>query len=372
MIKNNILKIMMKVFHIFPMKNKVVFSSFWGKSYSDNPRYLFTEMKKIKPDYTYIWLLEDEKEKISGAKVVKFRSIKAIYHLATAKIWIDNARKREWVIKRKNQYYVQTWHGNIPLKKVEKDAEDKLTAKYLRCAKNDSKIADLFLSGSEWRTKNYREAFWYNGEILKMGMPKSDIFYDDISSIKEQFNDVLSDDTKYILYAPTFRADGNIECYNMDYLKLIETFEEKYGGKWKIFVRLHPNIQNKQDLIKYSENVINASVFPDLNELIVLSEVLITDYSGCMFDGMEAEKKVILYASDIDKYKNDRGFYFKLDELPFDIATNNDELLSIVKQFDDEKYFEKILNFRKILGFYDGKNSSKRIARYIFEKIEKY
>ncbi len=120
--------------------------------------------------------MQDDTIKIDGAKVVKETSMKAIYHLATAKLWIDNSRKREWIIKRKGQYYVQTWHGNVCIKTIEKDAEDYLDKPYIRCAKHDSQMADLMISGSKFRTKNYRSAFYYKGKYWSTAYQYRSVF----------------------------------------------------------------------------------------------------------------------------------------------------------------------------------------------------
>lgn len=370
-VRNVFFSTIMRSFWVFPIQKKVVFSSFWGRSYNDNPKFIFEAMKKLHPDYKYIWLMHDKKYKISDAKVVKFRSISALYHLATARIWVDNGRKQVWMVKRKKQYYVQTWHGDVCVKKIEKDAEEKLPVSYIENAKHDSKLADLFLSGAKWRTENYRSAFWYDGEILEMGCPKSDIFYSNVEKTKKKIYSYfgLNGQQKILLYAPTFRDDKDLTCYDLDYEKILKCLQDKWDGEWKILVRLHPNIQKLQDKIKYSENILNASRYPDVNELIVATEVLVTDYSGCMFDGLEANKKVFLYASDISKYAQDRGFYFNIQKLPFPLATTTEELEKIIEKFDVSGYYKQVNIFRDELGFMNGKNHSLKIAEYIFDKI---
>lgn len=372
-LKNSILSGLMKVFGLLPIQKKVVISSFWGASYSDNPKFLYEAMKKERSDYKYVWLLQNQEFKVDGARVVKFSSVRALYHLATASIWIDNVRKRPWVVKRPQQFYVQTWHGDIPLKKVEKDAEEKLTPLYLQSSKHDSQMANLFLSGAKWRTKNFRNSFWYDGEILEMGSPKSDIFYGDTDTIREKARTFfkISDDEKILLYAPTFRSDGKIDCYDMKYDDVLKALQNSWGGKWKILLRLHPNIQFLQNSITYNEHVLNASAYPDMNELIVASDVLVTDYSSSMFDGLEANKIVFLYASDIEKYAQDRGFYFDICKLPFPLATNTAEFTGLLETFDAEKYKQSTNAFKEKLGFLNGKNRSLMIARYIFDKVQK-
>ena len=112
---------LMKLFGLVPIKkNKIVFQSFYGAYESDNPKCIYDAMRKKYSDYDFVWLMQDKNVKIEGCRVVKSTSINALYELATAKCWIDNSRKREWCVKRKEQYYVQTWHAGIGLKAGEK------------------------------------------------------------------------------------------------------------------------------------------------------------------------------------------------------------------------------------------------------------
>ncbi len=364
----------MHIYGLLPLKNKVVFSCFDGKTYGDNPKAIYEKMiEEFDDKLEYIWMMRDEKMVIPGAKVVRSYSLKALYHLATAKIWIDNSRKREWTYKRKKQYYIQTWHGGLTTKKVEKDAEDKLPESYIRSAKHDSKIADLFISGSEWNTNNYRESFWYDGEILECGLPRSDIFF------KENINDIrnkvyeyygIEKESKLILYSPTFRADGNTDCYDIDYLRLLREAEAKWGGKWRVLIRLHPNIQTAQGLINYNDRILNGSSYSSINEQIMAAEVIVTDYSSCMFDAMEIGKRVFIYASDRTAYFSDRGTYFDLENLPFPFTENNDDLMYAIRMFDDRSYEDSIKAFIMNYRIYDNGTACQQINERIRSVIK--
>ena len=358
---------------IFPINpQKIVFGSFFYSAYSDNPRALFEKMRELHPEYQYVWLIRNYNQNIEGARVVKADSIVALFHLATAACWIDNSRKRGWHRKRKKQYYVQTWHGSIAGKHVEGEVEDILPEHYVKAAKRDSKMADLFLSGCGWETKSIRKYFWYEGEIGEFGLPRSDIFFQDHQPYKAKVDDYFgcTYDTKYILYAPTFRADYGIEAYNLDYIQILDTVRENFGGSWRLLIRLHPNMASKQHLLQYSENILNASDYGNMSELIVGSDILITDYSSCMFDAAEAGKKVFLYCSDLEKYKKDRGIVFPFEELPFSLAEDNEELQDNVCKFKEEDYFIKVDEFLKKLEIFDNANASRNIAEYVFSQIE--
>ncbi len=367
----------MRFFEIFPLKNKIVFSSFNGRNFGDNPRAIYEKLLEKNISAKYIWLMEDKKCNIPKAIVVKPKSLKALYHLSTSKIWIDNIRKSEWTAKRKNQYYIQTWHGGIcKLKKIEKDAEDNLSMQYVVGAKNDSKMINLFISNSSWNSKKIKEAFWYDGEILECGSPKSDVFFNNTFEAEknvEKFYKINSDE-KIILYAPTFREKRSVDYYNINFELLLKSLKKKWGGSWKIIVRLHPHMQNLQNHIKYDDFILNGSIYPEINDLIIKCDFLITDYSSCMFDAMEMKKKIILYTPDLDLYKTERGTYFKLEELPFLLAKNNEELISLIYSFDIEGYEKSITSFLELCGSFNKGYSSdivvKKIENILNEKID--
>lgn len=365
-------QLFMRCCRIFPVdKNKAVFMSYQGKFYNDNPRAVFEELVRQRPDMKCVWLISDENAGIKHARTVLPYTYEAWYHLATAGLWVDNMRKEKWLPKRRKQYYVQTWHGSIALKKVEKDTEDTLSPEYIASAKHDSEMADLFIAGNRWRAENFRNAFWYNGRILLLGLPKSDIFYKDPAPYHRKVCRFFGaeEDTRFCVYLPTFRKDGSVDCYDIDYRRLHKALVEKWGGSWRILVRLHPNIKNRSDELSYDSTVLNATSYKETNELTAASELLITDYSSCMFDGLEAGKRVLIYASDVAEYMNERDLYFKLEELPFPVAENNDGLIGNVLGFDDEAYERNTAEFKEQLGFCNGPDSSEKVVSYILNEL---
>lgn len=371
-IRRTISKTFLIIFRVFPINNKkVIFSSYFSTMYNDSPRAIFETMKEDAPDFQYIWLLRGDSIKIEGAEVIKPTKIKALFHLATARIWVDSSRKRSWVVKRKKQYYVQTWHGGIGFKRVEADVQDNLPDLYVKAAKKDSKMANLFISGSKWQTESYQRSYWYDGKILEKGLPRSDIFYKKndtlINSVYQHYN--LPPEIKLVIYAPTFRVDESVSNYDIEFDKLLDTLSNKFGGQWAILIRLHPNVAKKQDFIQYTDRVLNGSSYQDINDLIVSSEVMITDYSSCMFDAMEAGKKVFLYTKDLEAYMADRGSEFDFDDLPFTIAQSNRDLFQAIQEYNEEEYVSKVSGFTKRLGLFNTSHASKDVVEYILEKV---
>lgn len=358
------------LFFLVPIQqNKVVFSSFRGKQYGESPMHISNILESSNLDI--VWILDEHVDSSSNIRRVCPNTLKEIYELSTAKVWVDNCRKDMWIRKRKGQYYVQTWHGNIALKKIEKDAEDKLSGAYVASAKHDSQMVDLFISGSRWQTDLYRKSFWYSGEIIEAGCPRSDIFYISNNEKYETVRDFysISKETKIVLYAPTFRQDKRMDCYDMDYESVISCLEQFWGGDWVMLIRLHPNLSSMHNFIHYNEKILNGSLYQDISDLVISSNLLITDYSTCMFDAMEAGRPAILYASDMEQYKDERGMYFSFNELPFPLAETNDQLQNIIKNFSLIEYADRTNSFMSELGIVQDGRASKITAEKIIEQL---
>jgi CDP-glycerol glycerophosphotransferase len=366
------------LFRVFPIKkNKIFIQNFNGKGYGDNPKYIVEEILRRNLNFVLVWAVVP---KLSvnfpqRVKTVPYKSIRAIYEEATAKIWIDNCRKQLYVRKRKEQYYIQTWHAAVNFKKVEKDVEQNLSAYYVQQAKHDSTLANLALSDNKFSSQLYRSAFWYNGEIFECGSPRDDILIDfksnqDImNKVKNYFK--IADNIKIILYAPTFRDNSNLGIYNIDYELLLNGLQEQTKEPWVFLIRLHPNISEKSGIISYSESIFNASNYDDMQELMLASDILITDYSDCMYEFALMNKPVFLYANDYKQYEKERGFYFDIFSMPFPCAVNNNDLLQNMLHFDTAHYLNSLAIFFKKVGIVKNGDASKKVVDKIVTEIEK-
>ena len=364
----------MLAFRCFRLQqDKVVISNYYGKGYGDNGKYIAEELHQRDPALRIYWISKQTSGFPDFIQVVSTGSIAALYHLATAGAWIDNCRKFSYILKRKKQYYIQTWHGSIALKRVEKDAEEHLEKRYIKSAVHDSKMADLMLSNSTFCTEMYRRAFWYDGEILECGSPRADILFCATEAQKCAVKQALgvSVEKRLVLYAPTFRADYNTDCYSLDFDNILELLQKTTGADWAFAVRLHPNVSAKADFITYSDTVVYATAYPDMYERLAAAEILITDYSSCMFEAGFANKPVFLFATDIDSYAKDRNFYFNLEELPYPVARTNEELLQQITSYDRTAYKQALQVFHALLGLKENGNASRLAAEKILEVLEK-
>ena len=366
-----------KICTLFPVnKNKVVIQAFNGRDFCDNPKYIALQLLKKNPQLVIYWALNNVQENSlpEGIKPLKFKSLSYAFHMATAKVWIDNIRK-PYIFKRKNQIYVQTWHGGFGLKNIEKDAANNLELVYLETAEKDAKMTDLMMSNSHTLTKLYRESFWYkDGEILECGLPRNDRLFEfteqEICNIKEKLS--IPKQVKIALYAPTFRKNKSLSAYDLDYKLCAKKLGERFGGEWIVLLRLHPNVLALAKNIEFDNKVIyNASSYSDIQELYMISDVVITDYSSVMFDFMILNRPCLLYASDVEEYRKDRDFFVSIDSLPFPMAQNNEEFAEMILKFDEIIYNQKVKYFYDFHGFCDNGHASEEVANWIVERISK-
>ena len=361
-------------FLLYPIKrNKITVVNYHGKGYGDNAKYI---VENLTGNYDIVWLVNDINTKVrfpKNVRLVKYGSYRALKEMATSMFWIDNSRKDYYPPKKSKQLYIQTWHSPLRLKKIEKDAESKLSHSYIQKAKDDAKLTDLMVSGSSFSTNLYKNSFWYDGEVLEVGTPRCDIFFkNDNFATKNKVDEYFKqdEDTKYILYAPTFRKEFNKSTYSFDFEEVIATVEKKFGGRYTLLLRLHPNIAKSSNFLKYNDKVINASFYDDMQELLVSSEILITDYSSSMFDFLIARKKCFLYANDLENYLvENRGIYFNINELPFSCSTSSDSLIKDISEFNSNLYSKKIEEFYVNVGMFENGTASKNLAKWMEERI---
>lgn len=372
-IARKIYKVFNLIVPFIKIKNTRIFCDHYaGSSYGDNQKYIVEELLKNHQEYEIIFAYDKEKCKksdfpafINPVPIYSFRHLLA---LASSRFWIIDYRPFVHIYKRRNQFYIQTWHASIGTKKSEKDSENELSKQYIKNARKDSSQIDLITCGSEQMYNFHKNSFWYSGEIIKSGCPRSDILFDKNKSVEIK-NKLGFEGKKICIYAPTFRNSHSLENYKLDFTKLRKALEEKFSGEWEIILRLHPNMA-EVDVANLPNYVKNFSHYSDVMELLCISDVLITDYSSIIYDFMLTGKLGFIYATDFSDYEKERGFLIDLKETPFSIAQNNNELEKNILNFKYVDYSEKVSDFKKEIGCYEDGNASKRVVEWILGKNE--
>ena len=347
-------------------KNKVLLWADDFKSFGCSPKYIALYLAEHFPGkFDIVWVLARDKAVPEGLpegiRVVRHFSMEYLKEIATTKVIVCNHRTGEYhhFKKRKGQYYIQTWHSSLRLKKIEGDAPG-LPEDYVAHAQADSAKIDLLLSGCAFSTDIFRRAFWYDGEIFEHGTPRCDGFFGDNAPVREKVFRFygIPLEKKLALYAPTFRKDKKASVYGMEFSRLAQAL----GEDWAVGCRLHPNLNAEVP----ADHCIPMSSYPDMQELLIACDLLITDYSSSMFDMAVAGKKCALFVPDLQQYMaSERGLYFDILALPFPKAEDMDDLCRCVGEF--EGYDERCREFLKEIGsFEDG-----FAARAVAERIER-
>ena len=367
----------------------VIFGCFNGKSYCDSPKAIYKYMltdDRFK-EFNFIWVFKDPDkhkylEKSKNTKVIYSKGRQYYKAMAKAKYWIFNYKIPDYIYPKKNQIFVQCWHGT-PLKRLGCDLQhfdnalNTLEGMKKRYKKETEKFS-YFLSPSEFATEKFI-SIWNMKEVgkekcvVELGYPRNDFLYnynnDDIKRIKETLG-ISNINKKILLYAPTYRDNqhtsgvGYTYKTEVDFNKLKEQLEDKYI----ILFRSHWLIANSFDFEKYKGFVYNVSDHDDINELYVISDLLITDYSSVFFDYANLKRPILFYMYDLEEYRDDiRGFYLDLKELPGPIIRTEEELISKLRKLNNSDFYdEKYKKFNQIFNYLDDGKAAKRVVNKIF------
>lgn len=367
-----------RIISIFPfqLKQKIVFDNFLGKGYGENPKFIAEEIIRQDLPYELVWLINDMKEYVpSQIKKVKYGSIRALYEMATAKVWVDNVRNTMRPKKKNNQIYLQTWHGVYGDKPVEKEAERFLSKKYILKSKRDGKEIDGIVSANGFESEIFRKYFWLNekAEILEYGSPAYEDFYvgilDDNKQQELKIRNNLSG--KYVVvYAPTFRDDYTMDAYDIDCERIWKAFYQTYGD-CVLIIRLHPNVAHRKNSFKFNNHILDGSIYASFMDLAFMGDAVISDYSSTLYDFAIAGKPAYIYASDAKEYFANRGSIDKFDNDPFDKVHTNDELENLILNFNNNEYQERIQRFFAKYPLYGPVGASEKYVGWIINKINK-
>jgi CDP-glycerol glycerophosphotransferase len=374
-LKKYVSLVIIYLFNFLPIKkNKIFLFSYYGSQYGCNPKYITEYILKTYPKeyFDLVWAFNDPDPKgnIEGIRKVKTMSIRYFYELCTSKVMITNFRTTDLFIKRKDQYYIQTWHSSLRLKQIEKDAEENLPLSYVEMAKKDSKKCDLLLSGCDYSTEIFKRAFWYDGEIFKHGTPRNDLLAHSTNNLRSLTLTKLNipDSYKIALYAPTFRKEKNLNVYNLDFSKVKDALAKKFGGEWIVLVKLHPHLLSVSHQITENNQVIDVTQYDDIQKLLCITHFLISDYSSLVFDYSVTKRPCFLYVPDLENYiQKERGLYFDLKDLPFIRALSNEGLLREIESYDETVYKEELERFLTKIGSYEDGYAAKNLASRLEE-----
>lgn len=365
-------------------KNRILFTGLTGGNsydYSCNPKYLYEYMKEHFPGkYEYIWAVGD-KEKYAfleeeGVKLIKHFAISSFPFLLTSRVVVTNGSYAPWFPFRKKQYVINTWHGGGAYKKVENEmanADWATRKRALFCAEN----IDLFIASCKVQEENMiRQTYLYQGEVLRAGTPRNDKLVrgeieEAAKKVRAYYN--IPENGRILLYAPTYRTPKTAVCIDSDKLTGYLNHSKRWGlakkathmNKWYFLCRYHRYQVNETGITVTGENVIDVAEYPDMQELLCASDMLLTDYSSCIWDYAFLKRPCFLYVPDKEEYVANVGFYVSVDEWPFLQAKTLEELMRRMDEYDSERAAGRIKEHLDRLGSYEHGECCKEVSRRI-------
>lgn len=336
--------------------NRVLFSAYMEKQFSCNPKYICRELMRLYPGRVEIGWAFREPERFQdlekeGIRVLGTKTREFIDFAMTSRVICANTYFKPSLPRRKGTFYLYTWHGGGAYKKVGKYVDMPLIER-INTRMREGKT-DLYLSSSRFFTEHVlRDSFSYKGEIMEKGMPRNDILMnpppeEELERLRKKIG--LGEGVKLCLYAPTYRKDTKVHDFGMDYERTLRALGERFGGEWVMGFRSH-HVSMFKDTSKVSRGAMDLSRYDDMQELLLVCDALITDYSSSIWDAALGGKRAFLYAPDLGDYLKERAFYTDIRSWPFPLAEDNGRLEENILTFDEKKYAAAVKGHLEELG----------------------
>ena len=372
-----------RLFQQLPVqKNLVLFESFLGRGYSDNPKALYLTLQKQRPELQLVWIFAKEPNaavKAACPNWVLRNSPKYYYLMARAQYWIFNTRQPLSLKKRRETMYLQTWHGT-PLKRLGLDMDEvhmpgTNTEQYKKNFSAQAKEWNYLLSPNLYSSAIFKRAFDFRGLLLETGYPRNDLLYapdrqQQAEQIKQSLR--LPPGKKVILYAPTWRDDEFVTKGQYRFnLKLdLKQMQSRLGDDYIVLLRMHYLIAEHLDLTAFDGFAYDVSAYGDIAELYLISDLLITDYSSVFFDYAHLNRPMVFFTYDLEKYASVlRGFYFDFEAVvPGPLLKESDQVIDYIEDIaiQSKQYEEKYTAFQERFCSLDDGKASQRVVDGLF------
>ncbi|HAM80640.1 CDP-glycerol glycerophosphotransferase family protein [Ornithinibacillus bavariensis] len=358
-------------------KNLILYESYQGKNISGNPYAFYKELIKD-PDFKkvkHVWAVNDKKQfakflpKTAGVKVkvIERNTISYVKYMAKAKYLINNTSFPQLFQKRRNQVYINTWHGT-PLKTLGRDIKSSKINSHSNLQHNFLHV-DYMVMPNRFTFEKLASSFdiedLYTGKVIDAGYPRVDLtFHTNPNEMKKRLD--IPQDKNVILYAPTWRNESGTEKATEEIYQNFVELKEHLPESFEIILKVHYLVFQKfqeKGLSKYC-----VPDFIDTNELLSCVDILITDYSSIFFDFLHTKKPIIFLAYDMNEYETERGFYIPSEELPGPICPSVKSVISEILSLQEtkEKYRNQYDKMLSHLSYNDDGNATRRAIDIIF------
>ncbi|WP_432749276.1 CDP-glycerol glycerophosphotransferase family protein [Pediococcus pentosaceus] len=343
---------------LLPIKKGVVlFESFNGKGLTDNPKAIYDQLLEMDNQTAKLlyWgikgqFFDEIVQQYPNAQILKRWSLKWIWISARANYWVFNSRMPTWWKKNRNTKYVQTWHGT-PLKHLATDMDQvKLPGstreKYLKEFVSEAKRWDYLVAANQYSEDIFKRAFRFRNQFLETGYPRNDILVQknqptEIKALKQKI--IGNGEKRVVTYAPTWREDDFISVghYHFRWHFSLKKMMGLLPEDVMLLIRPHYLVTDRIDIKGFEDRVVIDST-TDMNEIYLITDLMVTDYSSVMFDFAILKRPMLFFAYDLEYYRDDlRGFYFDYyTELPGPIVTDETHLLAEIDQLLQNNFAE--------------------------------
>ncbi len=342
-----------------PLREAVFYNSFGGKQFSDSPRAVYEELARRGVEVEHLWSVSDQQVALPpGVRPVEWQSAEWYEALARSRYVVTNVGIGDWFERREGQRVVQTWHGT-PLKKIGADllGTPKANRAYIDSLPHRSRQWDFLVSPNAFTTPIMRHAFRCETEVLESGYPRNDVFHaPDRAATAARVRETLGIPAgkKVVLYAPTWRDDQRYggKRFKLDLQVDLDAAHRALGDDQVFLFRKHPKVL---DSIPGAGQgfVWDVSDYPDIAELYLIADVLITDYSSAFFDFAHSGKPMLFFTYDLEHYRDTlRGFYFDFTtRAPGPLIKTSQDLIAALANLGDvtaeyeDRYAEFVRDF---------------------------
>lgn len=311
-------------------KNRIIFESFNGRDISDNPLAIYRQLISDRPELRqscYFSVKPSEYRRLAQAfptiQLLKRFTPGWVGYIGRADYWVMNSRMPKWWKKNRRTTYIQTWHGT-PLKRLGVDIDQveipgSSTAKYHRDFVEEAARWDYLIAPNQYSKTIFSRAFQFHNRFLDIGYPRNDILYQQdnltaINQLKQRLFGMVP--KKVVMYAPTWRDDDYRAkgVYNFELPFDLATFFKNVDADTRLIIRPHYLVKDHIDITGFEDRV-SIMADADINQLYLVTDLLITDYSSVMFDFANLKRPMLFFPYDLAHYRDElRGFYFNYDQ----------------------------------------------------------
>ena len=337
-------KVHYRVSRRLPLKDTVFFEAWKGRQYSDNPRAIFEELVRRGDERRLVWAVEHHGVEVpDGVDTVVVGSRSYYRALGRARWVVSNDSMPQHYAKREGSVYGQTWHGT-PLKRIGFDIEDLQMSNKNYLVQFAKEVAkwDALVSPNAYSTDIFRRAFNYDGRVLETGYPRNDVFHRPeeraarTATAAERLG--IEPGKRVILYAPTWRDNQYDKSGRYLFsMKLdLERMYRQFKDDAVLLIRGHQLVADSVDTSMFGGFARNVSHYPDISDLYLVADVLVTDYSSVMFDFVNTGRPMVFFTHDLEAYRDDlRGFYIDFEaEAPGPLLGHTTDVIDALTDLD--------------------------------------